>query len=45
MEKKTQKQEIEELRERVERLEKLLEETSKKVNIRNTRFISNLEKK
>jgi len=45
MEKKTQKQEIEELKERVERLEQLLEETNKKVSTRNTRFISNMEKK
>jgi hypothetical protein len=45
MEKKTQKQEIQELRERVERLEQLLEETNKKVNVRTTNFISNIEKK
>jgi hypothetical protein len=43
--KKTQKQIIEELAARLERIEKLVEANSKKVNVRTSNFISNIETK
>ena len=42
---KTQKQIILELAERVEKLEALVKANSKKVNIRTSNFISNIETK
>jgi hypothetical protein len=42
---KTQKQIIEELAERVEKLEQLVKANSKKVNVRTSNFISNIETK
>lgn len=42
---KTQKQIIEELAERIEKLEQIAQETAKKVNVRTTHFISNIETK
>ena len=42
---KTQKQIILELAERVEKLEALVESSNKKVNVRTSNFISNIETK